>query len=125
MDESLARADWAQLKAEMRMTLIAIARARGTISYSELARGLQTATLHHRSPIFTPLLIEVCDEAERAGDGSLCALVVRKSDGIPGKGYFKAAALQGADVHDAETYWRREVEAVWAQWAPRDSSTSG
>ncbi len=117
MSESIARADWAQLKAELRLTLVALAKSRRTICYSELARGLQTATLHHRSPFFTPLLIEVCDEAERAGDGSLCALVVRKSDGIPGKGYFTAAALRGADVTDPEAYWREEAERVWAQWS--------
>ncbi|MCY4008907.1 MAG: hypothetical protein OXF22_04045 [Anaerolineaceae bacterium] len=119
MNESFARADWAQLKAELRHTLISLAKARRTISYSELARQLQTATIHHRSPLFTPLLIEVCDEAERAGDGSLCALVVRKSDGIPGKGYFEAAALRGADVHDPYAFWREEAEKVWEQWAGR------
>ena len=104
----------------MRLTLIALAKGRRTICYSELARGLQTATLHHRSPLFTPLLIEVCDEAERAGDGPLCALVVRKADGLPGKGYFEAAALRGADIQDPEIYWRGEAERVWAQWAERD-----
>ena len=117
VSESFARANWAQLKAELRHTLIALAKSRRTICYSDLARGLQTATIHHRSPMFTPLLIEVCDEAERDGDGSLCALVVRKSDGIPGKGYFEAAALRGADVTDPYTYWQSEAEKVWEQWS--------
>lgn len=94
--------------------LIALAKARQTITYSELARQLG---IHHRHPAFMQILGEICREEEAEGRGMLCALVVAKATGIPGGGFFAGAAAWGRDVSEMEQSWREECERVFEAWA--------
>ncbi len=113
------------LKDEMRGIMIATARARSTITYSELAAELQTARVHYHSFLMARLLDEIGGAEIAAGRGVLAAVVVRKSSGMPGGGYFRESALLG-DRPDAalppelEAMWREDLEAVYAYWADHD-----
>ncbi|MCS7071824.1 MAG: hypothetical protein NZM00_09990 [Anaerolinea sp.] len=105
--------------AEIRAVLIDYAKQRRTITYSELARQLQTCTVHPHSFIFAHLLRAACRQAVEAGEGFLCALVVRHQTGIPGAGYFRRDDLPpDLDTSALEALWRRELDQVFARWSP-------
>ncbi len=115
--QQAAAADYRAVKAEMRALLIETARARQTITYSELCLRLTTVTLHYHSHIFHRLLREVCREAWDDGDGQLCALVVTKQTGIPGGGYFDH--MDERTMDDLEAEWRQDLEGVFKHWSER------
>jgi hypothetical protein len=100
----------------MRALLIDLARRRELITYSEMCARLETVTLHPHSFVFARLLREVCGEEEAKGHGMLCALVVSKTTGMPGGGYFRGMAELGFDASDLEARWREDVDAVFAYW---------
>jgi hypothetical protein len=99
----------------MRLELIELAKQKRFVTYSELALMLPVY-IHPGSYAFTRLLSRVCAEEEEAGHGLLCALVVSKSTGIPGAGFFRGAALRGYDASDPDTYWQAQLEQVFAYW---------
>lgn len=97
--------------------------ARGeTVSYSEFGRMLRKP-LHHRNPALYELLRDICYDEREAGRPNLCALVVRKADGIPGKGFFEYAGFHGEDVGDPLDYWRSAVEACWEFYQDKDKGS--
>lgn len=112
-------AEWHTLKREVRALLVTLAQTRRTISYSDLAVQLRTATLHHRAPAFHALLREVCRDEMAQGRPSLGVLVVRKQTGLCGAGFFKFAAASGEDVSDPERYWQMEFDRVCGFWSDR------
>ncbi|MDL1900234.1 hypothetical protein FBR02_05640 [Anaerolineae bacterium CFX9] len=116
---SLTAMERTAVKAEMRDILIAAARARETITYSGLAERIRTVHIHAHSFIFTRLLREVCADADAAGDGFLCALVVSKATGMPSGGYFQRDLADKLSEQDLEAIWRDELESVYALWASR------
>src|SRR5262249_18209735 len=91
----LDKTGWRTTREAMRAELIALAKKRQTITYSEL--GLLIG-VHHRSPAFMSILGEVCEDEENAGRGMICALVVGKATGIPGGGFFAGSAARGRDL---------------------------
>ncbi|MBE2272449.1 MAG: hypothetical protein IAE80_29705 [Anaerolinea sp.] len=113
--KSLASADYSAVKAEIHAILIDVARARQTITYSELCLHVTTASLHYHSHIFHRLLREVCADAWEQGDGKLCALVVTKQTGMPGGGYFDGTSP--AESPDLEAAWRADLESVFELWS--------
>lgn len=113
---TLTAAEWEVMREAMHAELIDLARARRIVTYSELAL-LLPVYVHPGSYAFTRLLTQVCAASLQAGEGLLCALVVSKSTGVPGAGYFRSLAEQGVDVSDYETCWREDVERVFARWS--------
>ncbi|UAK26631.1 ribose-phosphate pyrophosphokinase [Sphingomonas nostoxanthinifaciens] len=103
----------------VRGLLIAAARSRRTVSYSELL-GL----LGHR---FTrPKMRALCKtldavEATEDGDG-LAVLVVREGDGLPGQGWWIAAAAQGYQGPwtgaGADAHVKALQERLFDRWRP-------
>lgn len=103
---------------ELRTVLIAAARARELLTYTELALRLSSVAVHPHSFVFAHLLRECCRRAELAGEGLLCALVVSRLTGMPGAGYFRRPGLPpDLDTGDLEAVWRSELEAVYQRWA--------
>jgi hypothetical protein len=98
----------------MRALMIEQAKLRQTITYSELALRLPVY-LHYHSFLFARLLNEIGEEEIKAGRGVLPAVVVRKSSGIPGGGYFGFAGRE-ASSEDLERIWREELEIVFDYW---------
>jgi hypothetical protein len=84
--------------------LMEAARMRRTVSYSELAgragRPLTARAIHRQ------LLNVLSERCNAAGLPNLTALVVRKSTGLPGGGWFEPTPL---DARDPATRWAEAV----------------
>ena len=108
---------------EMRDVMIEQAKLRQTITYGDLALRL-SVYLAPRSFVFSQLLREIGREEDAAGRGSLPAVVVRKSTGIPGGGYFRGVGGVGGvgeagrevSEEQMEAIWRADLEFVFDYW---------
>jgi hypothetical protein len=113
----LTDADKHTVRTELRNILIQAARNREILTYSELCQRLSSVHVHPHSFVFTHLLRQVCEAEIERGSGMLCALVVSRTTGIPGSGYFRTAAEQGRNGDDLVALWQADVESVFARWA--------
>ena len=73
---------------EVRLHLIAAARAGRSITYSELLEQLGYSFSRPKMRQLCAILSAVDQEAEARGEPELAVLVVRQSDGIPGQGWW-------------------------------------
>lgn len=112
----LTEAEYSAVKEEMRAIMIEVAKARDTITYSELALRL-SVHIHYHSFLMARLLNEIGNEEIQAGRGVLPAVVVRKSSGIPGGGYFNGISHTHDNLDDLEVWWRDDLEALYDYWA--------
>lgn len=85
-----------------------MAREGGTISYEDLVADAGIPPDLH----LAPLLREISTEEDAAGRGMLTAVVVRRSTGLPGGGFFDLAARLGRDTTDRDRCWRDEHARV-------------
>jgi hypothetical protein len=115
--------DWAAVRADVRRVMRQVARHGDTVSYGEFGRMLNTP-LHHRNPALYELLRDVCYEERINGRPNLCALVVRKSDGMPGKGFFEYGALHGDEITDPRAYWEEKARECWDYYADTEGDDS-
>lgn len=104
--------NWQAAKAEMLDILIQCARECRTITYTELSSLIQAAHLPPYSYGMSGMLTEISRENEAMGKTTLATLVVRKSDGRPGGGYFA-----GIPTDDMEAYWQEQFAQVCQEWA--------
>ena len=86
---------------EVRAHLLAAARSRQPITYSELLGQLGYPFSRPRMRALCETLAAVDDEAEALGEPELAVLVVRQSDGLPGQGWWVGSAAQ----HGHEGPW--------------------
>lgn len=112
----LALDDWRAAKDQAESLIIARARERGTVTYSELCSSITVARFKPYSWRLIALLDEICSQEDAALGIVLASLVVRRDTGMPGEGYFAHAAKLGRDVSDREGFWRSEAERVWAAY---------
>ena len=112
---TLSETEWDVMREAMRTELIELAKQQRIVTYSELA--LLPVYIHPGSYAFSRLLGQVCSDEFEAKQALLCALVVAKSTGMPGAGFFRGLAERGIDTSDLETCWRSEVERVFAYWS--------
>lgn len=117
----LTDGEYSSVKAVMHAELIAQAKAKQPITYSELASRLPVL-IHPHSFVFSRLLREVCAEAFSQGHGQLCALVVSKQTGMPSSGYFVGVAAPGRDMSDLETAWHEDLDLLYARWEDDDNA---
>jgi hypothetical protein len=75
---------------EVRMHLVAAARAGIALSYGELLEQLGYHFSRPKMRQLCAILGEVDAEAEAQGEPELAVLVVRQSDGLPGQGWWVA-----------------------------------
>jgi len=116
---------WECARQQMRAELVARARSRSTVSYSELCEAVSVARFRPYSWAFMALLDEVCRDEDARTGVVLATLVVRKDTGRPGEGYFSWAEREGARFEDRESFWSDQAEAVWAAYGPTGAQTSG
>ena len=109
---------WETAKSEVRAILTDVARECGLVTYAGLAASLRAVRLHPHAPAVARLLREVSTEDHERGRGMRSALVVFKSGGRPGAGFFALARELGMDVSDRDAFWRGELAKVYADWAP-------
>ena len=103
--------------AEVRLHLVAAARAGVSVTYAELLEHLGYRFSRPKMRALCAMLGEIDREAEARGEPELAVLVVRQSDGIPGQGWWVAG---GARSRGYEGPWegpeaKRFVERVQAE----------
>ena len=86
---------------EVRVILIASARAGQAISYSEVLGLLGHHFTRPKMRQLCRVLSFVDDEAAERGEPELAVLVVRQSDGLPGQGWW----IGGANKHGYTGLW--------------------
>lgn len=114
--------------AEVRLHLVAAARAGAALTYSELLGHLGYAFSRPKVRALCAALGEVDRDAAARGEPELAVLVVRQSDGLPGQGWWVAG---GGRSRGYEGAWAgpdaaRFVAAVQAEtfgwWRFRDGT---
>ena len=115
---------------EVRLHLVAAARAGVSLTYAELLERLGYHFSRPKMRALCSVLGTVDADAEACGEPELAVLVVRQSDGIPGQGWFVAG---GARQHGYEGPWEgpeakrfiaRVQSETFAWWQSR-SGTGG
>ena len=110
--------DLVKAKREMRNILIDIAKkGEDTIFYSELVRKVLIINIEANSYALAAMLGKISTAENVAGRGMLSAVVVRKENKRPGKGFFELARILGRDVSDEETFWVNEIKKVYSSWS--------
>ena len=104
--------------------LIEAARERRSMTYGEVLGHFGIRITPRRVYALCRDLGAVCARNRARGEPELAVLVVRKSDGLPGEGFFhglwRDGAYDGAATGPAAaTFIRRESERVFAYWAAR------
>jgi hypothetical protein len=98
--------------------LILVARARGLLTYTEIAPLVDSKITSPRDPKIAQTLHEICSYEVRHGRPMLGSVVVRRADKHPGKGYFKGAQKLGLfSVGDELTFWQSELNRVYHYWS--------
>jgi hypothetical protein len=86
---------------EVRAILVASAKARESITYSEVLGFLGHAFSRPKMRQLCKVLGHIDDEGQERGEPELAVLVVRQSDGLPGQGWWIARA----EVHGYRGLW--------------------
>lgn len=111
---------WDKGKEEMKQILIGRAKIRKSIYYSELVSQIKSIIIEPESYALATMLGEISREEDTAGRGMLSVLVVHKTDGMPGKGFFELAKELGRDISDRTKCWVKELEKVYAFWGTKN-----
>jgi len=110
-------AKWRAAQDQARELLIAKARAKGFITYSDLAAQITAIEFAYDDERFFALLGTLASEEEAAGRGLLSVLVIHKQgDQQPGKGFYRLAKYWGRRIPDPTQFWVEEFKRVWAYW---------
>ncbi len=110
--------EWAAAKREAKDLLVARAKVRGMIPYSELAAKIKSVQLEAHDQRLFHLLGELSEEEDASGRGMLSVIVVHKAgDMQPGPGFFELAKQLGRDTSDILKCWVEELKKVHAYWS--------
>jgi hypothetical protein len=113
---------------EVRLHLVAAAKAGTALTYSEVLERLGYAFSRPKMRALCAILGAVDDDAEARGEPELAVLVVRQSDRLPGQGWWVAG---GARSRNYLGLWegpeaKRFIAAVQAEtfrwWQSRDGT---
>jgi hypothetical protein len=109
---------WDAAKEQATDILIAVAKRKGRIAYSELVGQIGALSLEPHDPRLFHLLGEISSEEDEAGRGMLTAIVVHKSgDMQPGPGFFELAKSLGKNTKDPLACWISEFNKAHDYWA--------
>jgi hypothetical protein len=106
--------NWEQAVKEAEAILIEKARQRQTITYGDLVAQIQSCHIETHGYAMGGLLRAVHQLDVAANRPGLATLVVRKSDGLPGPGYF--ADLGELDKNNYKDYWQANFDDLCAYW---------
>lgn len=110
--------EWTAAKREAKDILIARAKVRGMMPYSEVAAKIKSVRFEAHDQGLFHLLGELSKEEDASGKGMLSAIVVHKTgDMAPGTGFFELAKQLGRDTSDKTTCWVEEIKKVYAGWS--------
>lgn len=112
-----SEAAWNAAKHEAKDSLVARAKLRGMMPYSDLARAIHSISFEPRDVRLFHLLGELSPEEAQAGRGMITSIVVHKTgDMQPGPGFFELAEKLGHDPSDVLKFWISQVNKVHAYW---------
>ncbi len=111
-------AKWNRAKAETKQHLIKVAKKKALITYGDLADKIRAIPFHYRDEAFYELLGEISTEEHKARRGMLTAIVVSKTEGIPGWGFFELAVelklcKSYKNGKDEMELWTSQLYKVW------------
>jgi molybdopterin synthase catalytic subunit len=113
-----SQTEWVAAKREARDLMIARAKLRGMIAYSDLVEKISAVHLEAHDQRLFHLLGEISSEEDAAGRGMLSVIVVHKvGDMQPGPGFFELAKQLGRDTSDILKCWVAELKRVYAYWS--------
>lgn len=114
----ISQDEWHQAKDEMRLILIAVARSKSLIAYSDLVAKVLSVQFEAHDPRLDDLLCEISTEEDTAGRGLLSVVVVHKSgDKKPGRGFFALAKSRGRGTEDEIQCWVEQLQQVYSFWS--------
>jgi hypothetical protein len=110
--------------------LIEAARARRSLTYAEVLARFGLRITPRRVYALCRDLGAVCERNRARGEPELAVLVVRKSDRLPGEGFFHSLWRDGAydgpaTGATAAAFIKRETEAVFAYWGGDPPALAG
>lgn len=108
-----SRADWEAAKREAEAALVACAARRDVLTYAGLCRSVDAIALRPYSFAMVAFLDEICSGEDAEHGIVLASIVTRKDTGMPGEGYFRAAARAGCDVTDRQAFWNGQLDRVY------------
>jgi hypothetical protein len=115
---------------EVRLHLVAAARAGEALSYSELLERLGYAFSRPKMRALCSILGTVDEAAAARGEPELAVLVVRQSDGLPGQGWWIAGGARSRgyvgpwEGPEAKRFIAAVQSETFAWWQSR-SGTGG
>ena len=113
-----AEDQWVAAKEEARQAMIAVARSKSVIAYSDLVWKVTSCMLEPNGAALAHMLGEVSSEEDEEGRGLLTVVVVHKTgDMKPGPGFFRLARSRGRRVVDEEQFWIEELRNVYVAWS--------
>ena len=113
-----AEVQWAAAKEEARQAMIAVARSKSVITYSDLVRKITSCILEPNGAPLAHMLGEISSEEDEEGRGLLTVVVVHKTgDMKPGPGFFRLARSRGRNIVDEEQFWIKELRNVYGAWS--------
>ena len=109
---------WHEAKKEACLAIRGVASDKGLIFYSDLVKRIKSCALEPYGEPLATMLGEISTDEDAAGRGLLTAVVVRKEDGRPGRGFFdKLARDRGRVFPDTDSgrdrFWIEELECVY------------
>ena len=114
---------WESAKEEARQAMIAVAKRKDVITYSDLVDKIGSCRLEPRSQALAHMLGDISSTEHQAGRGMLSVLVVHKSgDCMPGLGFFELASSLGNHVENHMEFWIRELKKVHETWSSAPSA---
>ena len=95
-----------------------VARSRSLISYSEIVPLVGSGISSPRDPRLARILRNICSFEVEHGRPMLGAVVVRRADSRPGKGFIIGAIRLGVFHGDDElAFWNAELNRVYQYWS--------
>ncbi len=113
------QSQWDRAKEEATEAMIARAKVRGMLTYTDLTRAISAIRFNPEDYALADLLGEIATDEDAAGRGMLTVLVVHKvGDMEPGRGFYELARQLGRTITDPVKFWIEELHFVHATWAP-------
>ncbi|KAA5603556.1 hypothetical protein [Blastochloris sulfoviridis] len=109
--------DWSEAKEEARNEMILAAKRRSVITYGCICKKITAVNISHIDGRFYKLLCDISREESEKDRGMLSVVVVAKSDGRPGDGFFDFAATLGYDVSEKQVFFAKELNKVYEYWS--------
>jgi hypothetical protein len=115
---------------EVRLHLVAAARAGTALSYGELLERLGYSFSRPKMRALCKILATVDEAGALRGEPELAVLVVRQSDGLPGQGWWVAGGARSRGYEgpwegaEARRFIDRVQSASFAFWKSRSGTES-